>query len=569
MKRQGRVTTELLDSAARRILRSVEDVFFRVIRRAVAYPLRGNLFLRMEKVFASSRPEGVPRRAVPEAAAPCFGFPAAGNRNGTGVNNVGNNGNYWSSSVNSEANARTVNFNSGTVNPQNNNNRRNGFSVRLSRASILLAVLLAAALLLLALSFLFSDHSFLFAAAAFPVAGPWGRPPRTHQVPFRESMGAERFERALREEHRSQAQQAFLEEHLFGLLYDAYLLARESNRNTYAQCAFEMFLFMKLSDLKRELLDGTYRPSRCIIFIVTVPVKREVIAPAFRDEVVDHLLYVYLYPVFDPLFIYDSYSCRVGKGTSLGIARLEHHIRSVSQNYTREAFVLLYDLSGYFMSIDHCYLYDVTVNTLVRKGHRRDMLYPLMAFLTRLVIFTDPTVGCLIRGQREDWIGLPANKSYFNCAPGKGLPIGRLPCQLFSNINLMEYDNFLKRDLQAEHAGHYVDDYFAVLRSRREAETCMESSRAYLAERPRLKVHPHKVRIAEVHDGVPFLGVVVRQGRRTVCRRAQTLMAGKFCDVLTEEEDVFHLDACRASVQGHLLGKRSNRVESLAFAREW
>lgn len=46
-------------------------------------------------------------------------------------------------------------------------------------------------------------------------------------------------------------------------------------------------------------------------------------------------------------------------------------------------------------------------------------------------------------------------------------------------------------------------------------------------------------------------------------------MAGKFCDVLTEEEDVFHLDACRASVQGHLLGKRSNRVESLAFAREW
>ena len=34
----------------------------------------------------------------------------------------------------------------------------------------------------------------------------------------------------------------------------------------------------------------------------------------------------------------------------------------------------------------------------------------------------------------------------------------------------------------------------------------------FLAERPRLRVHPHKVRIAEVHDGVPFLGVVVRQG---------------------------------------------------------
>ena len=57
---------------------------------------------------------------------------AGGNRNreNGGVNNVGSNGNYWSAASNSATNSYNLNFNSGTVNPQNNNNRANGFSVR-------------------------------------------------------------------------------------------------------------------------------------------------------------------------------------------------------------------------------------------------------------------------------------------------------------------------------------------------------------------------------------------------------------------------------------------------------
>lgn len=49
------------------------------------------------------------------------------NSNGT-LNNVGSNGNYWSSTVNG-TNARNLNFNSGNAN-MNSNNRANGFSVR-------------------------------------------------------------------------------------------------------------------------------------------------------------------------------------------------------------------------------------------------------------------------------------------------------------------------------------------------------------------------------------------------------------------------------------------------------
>ena len=63
-------------------------------------------------------------------------LPAAGNRNGSNVNNVGDNGNYWSSTANDSDNAYNVNFNSNNVNPDNNDNRNNGYSVRLITASI-------------------------------------------------------------------------------------------------------------------------------------------------------------------------------------------------------------------------------------------------------------------------------------------------------------------------------------------------------------------------------------------------------------------------------------------------
>ena len=60
---------------------------------------------------------------------------AAGNRNRTSgaLNNVGSNGNYWTFAPNSQANARNLNFNSGNVNPLNNNNRANGLTVRSAR----------------------------------------------------------------------------------------------------------------------------------------------------------------------------------------------------------------------------------------------------------------------------------------------------------------------------------------------------------------------------------------------------------------------------------------------------
>ena len=58
----------------------------------------------------------------------------AGNVNTAGnLNNVGTNGRYWSSSVNSATNAYNLYIDGTNVNPANNNNKANGISVRCVR----------------------------------------------------------------------------------------------------------------------------------------------------------------------------------------------------------------------------------------------------------------------------------------------------------------------------------------------------------------------------------------------------------------------------------------------------
>ncbi|MDR3169618.1 MAG: RNA-directed DNA polymerase, partial [Candidatus Peribacteria bacterium] len=128
--------------------------------------------------------------------------------------------------------------------------------------------------------------------------------------------------------------------------------ARTHKRNTHNQLVFEYGLETYLIELYQELLSGSYEIGKSIYFIQKHPIKREIFAGSFRDRIVHHLIYNYIAPIFEKTFIYDSYSCRVGKGTSMGIKRVAKFIRSCSENYTKDCYILKLDIQGYFMAID-------------------------------------------------------------------------------------------------------------------------------------------------------------------------------------------------------------------------
>jgi len=114
-------------------------------------------------------------------------------------------------------------------------------------------------------------------------------------------------------------------------LFQAYYDARKNKRNKHSALLFELHYERELFRLAGDILAQRYQPKPSICFIIHKPVKREVFAADFRDRIVHHLIFNYISPVFEKLFIHDSYSCRKGKGTHYGIKRVDHFIRSCSE----------------------------------------------------------------------------------------------------------------------------------------------------------------------------------------------------------------------------------------------
>jgi retron-type reverse transcriptase len=96
-------------------------------------------------------------------------------------------------------------------------------------------------------------------------------------------------------------------------LFQAYYDTRKHKRNTHSAVNFEMNYESKIIELRNDLVNGTYIISPSICFIIKDPVQREVFAADFRDRIIHHLIYNYMYELFDRHFIYDSYSCRLEK----------------------------------------------------------------------------------------------------------------------------------------------------------------------------------------------------------------------------------------------------------------
>ncbi|OIO53019.1 hypothetical protein AUJ46_06380 [Candidatus Peregrinibacteria bacterium CG1_02_54_53] len=285
--------------------------------------------------------------------------------------------------------------------------------------------------------------------------------------------------------------------------------------------AFEIEYEKNLLNLCEEIISGTYclRPSTC--FISFHPVIREVFAADFRDRVVHHLVYSYINPYFEKLFIADSYSCRPGKGTSYGIRRLGHFIRSCSQNYTRDCYILKLDIRGYFMAIDRALLYRKIESALGRFRDEMRFDEELVMRLLRLIIFSDPTKDCIVRGSRHDWRHLPRTKSLFHAAQGKGLPIGNLTSQLFGNVYLNDFDHFVKQKLRCRFYGRYVDDFVIVHENREYLRSLVPSIRDELMTTLSLELHPDKIYLQHYTKGVRFLGTVIKPHRTYVHSRTK------------------------------------------------
>ena len=292
--------------------------------------------------------------------------------------------------------------------------------------------------------------------------------------------------------------------------YKAFREARAGKRGTEDEHRFELNAMENISMLTDDVMERVYAPSRGIAFVVKDPVIREIFAAPFRDRIIHHFLFNMVAAWWDARFIYDSYSCRKGKGTLFGIMRLAKQIQQKSENYTRETYVAKYDILGYFMSMSREKIFERLRWGLDQQFKDGGLVKDVTEYLWREVVFDNPIDGVAKRGDMALWDKLPESKSLFHQPPGKGMVIGNLSSQLVSNIYLDQLDRFMKFDLGYDCYGRYVDDFYVVV-TKEELPQLMRDIRAiedFLLSLE-LTLHPRKRMIQPIGKGIPFLGAVV------------------------------------------------------------
>lgn len=307
-------------------------------------------------------------------------------------------------------------------------------------------------------------------------------------------------------------------------LYYAYYQCRQNKAGTPNAIHFERDLAENIHTIALAIWRGEYIPKPSIAFIVLIPCPREVVAAQFGDRMVQTWVVVRINPLFDRFAILDDdmFSCRVGKGNLAAIERLRDKIFIVSEGYTRDCWVIKFDLMSFFMSIDKRRLYDELVDLIRREYHEDDK--DILLYLVRILTFNLPSEHWVRRCPRSMWGLLPKGKSIEDVPWFLSLAIGNLLSQTDANFYNAPFMAWL-RTIGFDPT-NYVDDFAEVTTDKDTTHSRLPIVRDYLKNERGLTMHPRKYSEQHYSKGMKFLGGVVKYGRiyinnRTVSRLTQ------------------------------------------------
>lgn len=279
--------------------------------------------------------------------------------------------------------------------------------------------------------------------------------------------------------------------------------------------AYRQNLVANLEKLQTQLVTGSYRHRPYQQFTIHDPKQRQIHKAIVEDRIVHQAIVSAIEPLFEKRFIYDSYSCRVGRGTHAGVACLHSFLRQASRNNAHQVYALKCDIRKYFASIDHD-----TLLQLISARIADDAVLELI----RTVI--------LSHGSEQ----------------GRGIPLGNVTSQLFANIYLHELDWFMKQTLGIKYYVRYCDDFMVIATDKDYLQQLIAPIRQFLGDRLLLDLHPTKVTIRSWRQGIDFLGYVLRASAVTLRTKSRRRMLARVNDQnlssylgLCAHADAYHL----------------------------
>lgn len=89
------------------------------------------------------------------------------------------------------------------------------------------------------------------------------------------------------------------------------------------------------------------------------------------------------------------------------------------------------------------------------------------------------------------------------------MPIGNITSQIFANTYLNELDWFIKRKLKLKNYFRYADDFIIIHQDEAFLNETLNLLDEFLERELKLQLHPNKVSIDKLHQGIDFLGYVI------------------------------------------------------------
>jgi RNA-directed DNA polymerase len=275
-------------------------------------------------------------------------------------------------------------------------------------------------------------------------------------------------------------------------LQEAYRKAARGKRGKTAAATFERQVADNLLALQAALLDGAYQPGAYQHFVIHEPKRRLISAAPFGDRVVHHALCNVIEPLFEARFHPHSYANRIGKGTHQALDQLQAYAR-------RYRYALRLDIVQHFPSLDHAVLKDELFRVIGDEQAR---------WLIQVILRS----GEGVLADEYAMVSFPGD-SLLDILRPRGLPIGNLTSQFWSNCTLNPLDWFVTRHLGCPAYLRYVDDMALFSDSKRQLALWQAEIVAFLAGL-RLTVHAGSAQAQPTAAGIPWLGFVVYPAHR-------------------------------------------------------
>lgn len=228
-------------------------------------------------------------------------------------------------------------------------------------------------------------------------------------------------------------------------------------------------------ELHEELVNKTYCHGDYESFYITDPKRRHIHKASVRDRLLHRAIYRILYSFFDRTFIADSFSCRDMKGVHKAINRFRAMSHKVGKNRARTCWVLKCDIKKFFANINH----EILLSILREYIPDKDIL-----LLLEKIIASFNTRNSL----------------------GVGLPLGNITSQMFANVYMNKFDQWVKHHLKFQYYIRYADDFIFLSRDKFRLLSIVQQVQEFVQTNLSLSLHPDKVFIKTLASGVDFLG---------------------------------------------------------------